>query len=366
VRIRLSIFHPLRFSVTTHTGVYTVTLSVGNGVLTDTLTRTNYTLAQSYDPFGVPFEASGSGASDFGYTGEWWGSYNDLLFLRARYYDPTVGRFLSKDPFLGDFDQPQTLNGWSYVEGNPVNFTDPTGLWRFADATHRNHQLIEDAWWVPLPSYRHVEFPVPGAGVGGALWRADMITSDGALFELEPIYNVADGQREVVAKLRALRLARGQYPPGIIDWNRMRWHLGAQPEFGTTIGVQYNLFYDLIADWVEDGLVVYWAEERRRPVYVPIPEHAKVHKRLLRPRDWHLLNPQPIGQPAYVVAETCGEILVYTGYAIVALTLVEDISAVGIADDAITVPAGVLLVKWGERIAAWAQSAAPAISPALP
>jgi len=45
-------------------------------------------LAQSYDPFGVPFEASGSGASDFGYTREWYGSYNDLLYLRARYYDP--------------------------------------------------------------------------------------------------------------------------------------------------------------------------------------------------------------------------------------------------------------------------------------
>jgi hypothetical protein len=30
-------------------------------------------LAQSYDPFGVPFEGAGSGTSEFGYTGEWWG-----------------------------------------------------------------------------------------------------------------------------------------------------------------------------------------------------------------------------------------------------------------------------------------------------
>ncbi len=44
------------------------------------------TLGQSYDPFGVPFENSGSGESAFGYTGEWYGSYNELLFLRARYY----------------------------------------------------------------------------------------------------------------------------------------------------------------------------------------------------------------------------------------------------------------------------------------
>jgi RHS repeat-associated protein len=323
-------------------------------------------LAQSYEPFEGSFESAGSGASEFGYTGEWWDAEAELLYLRARYYDPAVGRFVSKDRFLGDFNQPQTFNGWSYVEGNPINSTDPIGLWRFADATHRNHQLIEDAWWIPLPDYRHVEFPIPGAGVGGAVWRADMITSDGAVFELEPIYKQAAGRREIKDKLRALRLARGQYPPGIIDWNRMRWHLGAQLEFGTIIRVQHNLFYDLIADWIEDGLVVYWAEERPRPVYVPIPEHAKVNKRLLKPRDWHPLNPQPAGQPAYVVAETCGKIVVYTGYVIIALTLVEDITAVGIADDAITVPAGVLLIKWGERIAAWAQSTTPAMSPALP
>jgi YD repeat-containing protein len=45
-------------------------------------------LAQSFDPFGVPFETSGSGESDFGYTGEWWDSYMELLILRARHYDP--------------------------------------------------------------------------------------------------------------------------------------------------------------------------------------------------------------------------------------------------------------------------------------
>jgi RHS repeat-associated protein len=84
-------------------------------------------LAQSYDPFGVPFEASGSGASDFGYTGEWYGSYNDLLFLRARYYDPAVGRFLSTDPWPGSPERPLTLNGWDYVQDNPVNQTDPSG-----------------------------------------------------------------------------------------------------------------------------------------------------------------------------------------------------------------------------------------------
>jgi RHS repeat-associated protein len=32
------------------------------------------------------------------FTGEWWGAYSALLFLRARYYEPGTGRFLNKDP----------------------------------------------------------------------------------------------------------------------------------------------------------------------------------------------------------------------------------------------------------------------------
>ncbi len=84
-------------------------------------------LAQSFDPFGVPFETFGSGESDFGYTGEWWDAEAELLYLRARYYDPVGGRFVSKDPWQGDMSRPQSLNAWSYVQGNPLNFTDPSG-----------------------------------------------------------------------------------------------------------------------------------------------------------------------------------------------------------------------------------------------
>jgi RHS repeat-associated protein len=85
------------------------------------------TLAQSYDPFGNLFEAAGLGASGFGYTGEWWDAEAELLHLRARYYDPAVGRLLSKDPWPGNVSWPQSLNGWSHVAGNPINATDPSG-----------------------------------------------------------------------------------------------------------------------------------------------------------------------------------------------------------------------------------------------
>jgi RHS repeat-associated protein len=50
---------------------------------------------------------------------------NGLFYMRARYYDPEAGRFISKDPigfFGGD------INFYAYVANNPVNWIDPEGM----------------------------------------------------------------------------------------------------------------------------------------------------------------------------------------------------------------------------------------------
>lgn len=46
--------------------------------------------------------------------------------MRARYYDPVTGRFLSEDPAA------QGLNWFTYCEGNPVSNGDPTGMFAIA------------------------------------------------------------------------------------------------------------------------------------------------------------------------------------------------------------------------------------------
>jgi len=50
-----------------------------------------------------------------------------LIFLRARWYNPADGRFQSRDTWEGDVNRPLSMNRWMYVVGNPVNLTDPTG-----------------------------------------------------------------------------------------------------------------------------------------------------------------------------------------------------------------------------------------------
>jgi RHS repeat-associated protein len=55
-------------------------------------------------------------------------STDDLYFLHARWYFPSMARFLSPDPLRGNPARPQSLNLYAYVANNPVNLVDPWGL----------------------------------------------------------------------------------------------------------------------------------------------------------------------------------------------------------------------------------------------
>ena len=81
----------------------------------------------SFSPFGMPLGESGG--EPYGFTGEQWESQAELLYLRARYYQPRMGRFITEDPFPGLRGQPQTLNQFVYVTNNSVNRVDPKGLY---------------------------------------------------------------------------------------------------------------------------------------------------------------------------------------------------------------------------------------------
>ena len=84
----------------------------------------------SYDAFGNRSNVSATGSSHqhYGYTGEEYDEETGLLYLRARYYDPMLGRFISADPYWGRLEEPVTQNRFIYVHNNPFLYTDPTGL----------------------------------------------------------------------------------------------------------------------------------------------------------------------------------------------------------------------------------------------
>lgn len=60
------------------------------------------------------------------FAGEWQDP-TGLIYLRARYYDPATGRFLSRDPYPGGLDDPSSLHPYAYCGNNPVLYVDPSG-----------------------------------------------------------------------------------------------------------------------------------------------------------------------------------------------------------------------------------------------
>jgi RHS repeat-associated protein len=81
---------------------------------------------QTYQPYGEILSSNGEADNSYGFTGEMSGP-NGLIYLRTRYVDTASGRFLTRDSKIGDYYRPLSLNRWSYVEANPIMFTDPSG-----------------------------------------------------------------------------------------------------------------------------------------------------------------------------------------------------------------------------------------------
>ncbi len=79
---------------------------------------------RSWDAYGNPVVNTGTVDPLLGYAGQYTDQETGYQYLRARYYDPTTSQFLTVDPFVS-----QTQEPYGYTRGNPVNATDPLGLW---------------------------------------------------------------------------------------------------------------------------------------------------------------------------------------------------------------------------------------------
>jgi RHS repeat-associated protein len=88
-----------------------------------------------YSAFGVP-QSSGVAENAVSFTGHQFDAATGLVYARARYYDPTLGRFLSQDPELA-------VNPYAYALNAPLEFTDPTGRSTTAEKAEREARILE-------------------------------------------------------------------------------------------------------------------------------------------------------------------------------------------------------------------------------
>jgi RHS repeat-associated protein len=93
----------------------------------DIVTVSNWNLSTSakfqYDEFGTILQKENSINTPFCFLGKYgcMTDTSDLVYLRARYYDPTIGRFLTEDPLW-------STNRYPYGDNNPISRIDPTGM----------------------------------------------------------------------------------------------------------------------------------------------------------------------------------------------------------------------------------------------
>ncbi len=103
--------------------------------LTDNVTTVVWD--RTYFPYGGRFagELSGPVQNTHQYTGkEFDEDFTQLAYYGARYYNPSIGRFMSVDPAGIDITNPQSWNRYAYVQNNPFSYVDPDG------------EILETAW----------------------------------------------------------------------------------------------------------------------------------------------------------------------------------------------------------------------------
>lgn len=136
-------------------------LTDSQGQITDTL---------DYDAFGNSRALNPKRASTFGFAGEPTDPTTGFSYLRARYYDPSVGRFTARDDLVQGGPGTQGFDRYTYAGNNPVNWTDPSGhlsLNDIGDAAEDVGDAAADVGRKALKS-RTVRMVAAGAAATGA------------------------------------------------------------------------------------------------------------------------------------------------------------------------------------------------------
>jgi RHS repeat-associated protein len=98
----------------------------------ETVTDADGNIEATYemDAYGNLLSSTDTLDNDFRFIGAHGVRYDattGLCYMRARWYDPETGRFISRDPYKGDITRPDSLHHYLYCRNNPIKFTDPSG-----------------------------------------------------------------------------------------------------------------------------------------------------------------------------------------------------------------------------------------------
>ena len=103
-------------------GTHTYYLNTGNTVLNE-INITGTTTKS----FGQLIGQDGKSTTNYLYTNQEYDQESELYYYNARYYNPRLGKFISRYPFLVRDGDTLSRNGYTYVKNNPLKYVDPSG-----------------------------------------------------------------------------------------------------------------------------------------------------------------------------------------------------------------------------------------------
>ena len=106
-----------------------------------------------------------------GFTGHTEDVNSDLVYMQQRYYDPSIGRFLSIDPMDADPANPKTINRYAYANNNPYKYVDPDGRLGLLINSFRRDLSPQDALQISAMSQASLK-----TGLGAAAMAASVAT----------------------------------------------------------------------------------------------------------------------------------------------------------------------------------------------
>ena len=106
----------------------------------------NVTKTYEYDSFGNEVKPEKKDENPYRYCGEYYDKETEEVYLRARYYEPSVGRFITRDTYTGESDEPLSLHLYTYCENDGVNMVDPSGHWGRKDGKYVHQEITKDAY----------------------------------------------------------------------------------------------------------------------------------------------------------------------------------------------------------------------------
>jgi RHS repeat-associated protein len=146
-----------------------------------------------YLPFGEYRTEPTTELTELGYTGHHENRDIGLTYMNARFYVPTLSRFLSADTIVSDPTDPQTWNRYSYTLNNPVKFIDPTGHCASDGSTEA------EACWYYLENLFCYDIDCGSNG-----WKDWIIVNDDSIWTMKELWDVHESLAAVKSALQSL------------------------------------------------------------------------------------------------------------------------------------------------------------------